>query len=991
MNRLPTAIFRTFLLTFAVLCMAISVRAQTFLPDPVAGQAYSFQIVTNPAQPAGAAYTADGLPAGLSINSSSGVVSGTTATVGTFKGNLHFLVGATSTPYPYEITVDPAPGSPTITSNGSAVGTVGTSFLYTITATNSPTSYTYAQLPPGLTSSGAQISGTPTTPGLFFTSVSANNGISQGAILVLMFTISPVAPLPGLTSAALVSTPAGASFSYTITATNSPTSFSATGLPSGLTLDTSTGVISGTPSASQVATIALTATNSYGTCLPRNLVLTIGAYSSITSSTSVTGPAGSALSYTLTASNSPDSFVVVGLPAGLSLNTTTGLVSGIPSTAGSYTLTASAVNGLGDGPPATIILSVTDPVSGTAGLVAPQILGAPMSQSVPVGSTAELSVTAAGSGALSYQWALNGIPISGATASVLTLAIVNPTDAGSYTVTVSNVTGQTESAPATLTILSLFVPPSITSQPYRSTAAVGSFLTFTVGASGTGPLTYQWFLGGSPVAGATTATLTLQTVKMADAGTYSAVVGNPYGSSTSLGAVLTVTAADQAPIFEFQPNPTAVTVGGTATLIVAVVAPPPVTYQWSKGGVAIPGATSPSLTFSPVAATDAGTYSVAIADRAGSVTSSSAALTVAPAGGPPVPVTIVLQPNAVSTPVGGQATFTAAVTGDSTLTYQWRKNQSPIAGATGASFTISNAQYSDSGTYDLVASNGFSAAYSFPTPLTVTPAGVPSRLINVSARGFSGVGGQALTVGFVVGGTGAESTLVRAVGPTLSNFGVTGVLADPQLTLFDSNRNVLATNDNWGGTAALSTAFAETGAFALPAASLDSAVLSSLPLGAYTADVQGANGGTGVVLLEVYDADTVPAPTAHYVNVSVRGLAGSGSNVLTVGFVIAGPSSKTVLIRAIGPALTGFSVSGALADPQLTVFDTNQNVVGFNGNWGGTAALQAAFGTVAAFSLPAASRDSALLITLLPGAYTAQVSSAGGSTGIALLEVYEMP
>jgi hypothetical protein len=991
MNRSTFTSPRLFTLAIALLGLTPAVRAQSFLPDPTAGQGYSFQVVTDPPQPAGTAYSADSLPSGLSIDSTTGVVSGTTATVGTFKGYLHFLLGATSTLYPYEITVDPAPGSPTITSDGSASGTVGTAFLYTITATNSPTNYTYAQLPPGLTSSGAQISGTPTTPGIFFTSVSANNGASQGAILVLMFTIDPVAPLPGLTSAALVSTPTGAPFSYTITATNSPTSFSATGLPSGLKLDSSTGIISGTPSAPQVATIVLTATNSFGTCLPRNLVLTIGDYSSITSSTTAKGPTGSAFSYALTANNSPESFIVTGLPAGLSLNTTSGLISGIPSPEGTYTLTVVAVNALGNGPAATVTLSITDPASGAADLLAPQIIAAPISQSVPVGSTAELSVAAAGSGTLGYQWQHDGVPISGATASTLVLAMVNPADEGSYTVTVSNPTGSTESSPATLTILSLFVPPAIRSQPYKSTAAVGSSMTFTVGASGTGPLAYQWFLNGAPIGGATSATLDIQSVKMTDAGVYSATVSNPYGSSTSLGAVLNVTPAGQAPIFQFQPSSTSVTVGGTATLIVAVVAPPPVHYQWSKSGTAIPGATSPSLTFSPVAASDAGSYSVVITDPAGSVTSSSATLTVAPAGGPPVPVTIALQPSAVSTPVGGQASFTAAVTGDATITYQWRKNQSPIAGATGTTFVISNAQYSDAGTYDLVASNGFSTAYSFPTPLTVTPAGAPSRLVNVSARGFSGAGSQALTVGFVIGGTGSESALVRAVGPTLSNFGVTGILADPQLTLFDSNRNVLSFDDNWGGTAALSASFAETGAFPLPPASLDAAVLSSLPPGAYTAEVQGANGGTGIVLLEVYDADTVAQPTAHYVNVSVRGLAGSGSNVLTVGFVISGPSRKTVLIRGIGPTLSGFSVAGALADPQLTVLDQNQNVVGFNDDWGGTTALQDAFSAVAAFPLPPASRDSALLITLAPGPYTVQVTGAAGSTGIALLEVYEMP
>jgi hypothetical protein len=112
---------------------------------------------------------------------------------------------------------------------------------------------------------------------------------------------------------------------------------------------------------------------------------------------------------------------------------------------------------------------------------------------------------------------------------------------------------------------------------------------------------------------------------------------------------------------------------------------------------------------------------------------------------------------------------------------------------------------------------------------------------------------------------------------------------------------------------------------------------------------------------------------------------------MTVGFVITGTTSKTVLIRGIGPTLAAFSVSGAMVDPQLTISDSNQNVVGFNDDWGGTAALQAAFNAVSAFSLPTTSKDSAILVTLSPGAYTAQVTGANGTSGIALLEVYEMP
>ena len=118
--------------------------------------------------------------------------------------------------------------------------------------------------------------------------------------------------------------------------------------------------------------------------------------------------------------------------------------------------------------------------------------------------------------------------------------------------------------------------------------------------------------------------------------------------------------------------------------------------------------------------------------------------------------------------------------------------------------------------------------------------------------------------------------LVRAVGPTLSEFGLTGLLADPQLVLISSTGATVASNDNWGGAAALSAVFTQVGAFPLPAASLDAAVVTSLQPGPYTAQVTGASGGTGTVLLEAYDADTTAAPTAHFINVSSRGFADGG-------------------------------------------------------------------------------------------------------------------
>lgn len=994
MNYLLSTFGRRFLLACTFAALAVGARAQTILPSPTAGQAYSFQITTNPPQPGGTTYAEESFPAGLSINASTGLISGTTTTVGTYKGNLSFTANSATTLYPYQITVDPAPGTPVITSTGGPVGTVGTPFSYAIEATNNPTNYTIALLPPGLVAAGGQITGTPTTAGLYFTSVSANNGNGQGKILVLMFTISPAGPLPVVTSPLVLTNPVGAPFSYQITAMNGPTSFSAVPLPSGLTLNPATGLISGTPNTPGVSVVTITATNSFGTSLKVTMSLTIGDYSSITSASTISGTVGSALSYTLTASNNPFTFNLSGLPAGLTYNDVTGVVSGTPTTAGSYTVTASADNALGTGADVALTFTITNPTGGGGNLTSPSILVQPQGLSATVGSTVQLSVTAVGSGTLNYQWSHNNNPISGATAAILALGGIQAADAGSYAVTVSSSLGSVASAAANLTVLSIIVPPAITSDPEKTTASAGTSARFTVGATGSVPLSYQWLVNGSPLAGATQATLNLPNVKLSDAGTYSVVVSNPFGSKTSIGVPLTVSATAVAPIFQFHPSSTTVTAGGTASLSVGVVGSSPLSYQWFKNGAAIAGANSTYLTFANAQPGDGGVYSVAITNPAGTVTSLDATLTITPAGSPPVAVSFAQQPQPLSNAVGSSATFSVGVTGDPAVAYQWRKNQIEIAGATQASFTINNVQASDAGIYDVVIANGFSADISFPTLLIVTPGSepnpVPSRLVNLSARAYAGAGDQVLSLGFIIGGTGTKTALVRAVGPTLSNFGVTGLLADPQLTLFSAASQPMVSNENWGGTTALAGTFQQVGAFALPPASLDAALVTNLPAGPYTAQVTGTNAATGVALMELYDTDPAPTPTARLVNVSVRGMAGSGSNVLIVGFVISGTTGETLLIRAVGPTLAGFSVPGALGDPQLTVLDVNGNVVGSNDDWTGTG-LAAAATAVSAFALPAGSKDAAVLVTLGPGVYTAQVRGANATTGIALLEVYEVP
>jgi hypothetical protein len=275
---------------------------------------------------------------------------------------------------------------------------------------------------------------------------------------------------------------------------------------------------------------------------------------------------------------------------------------------------------------------------------------------------------------------------------------------------------------------------------------------------------------------------------------------------------------------------------------------------------------------------------------------------------------------------------------------------------------------------------------------SVDPSAPPSRIINVATRGLVQPGG-ALTPGFVLRGTGSKQVVVRAIGPTLSAFGLNG-LADVKLDVVNQQTNaVAATNDDWGGSAALVTRFASLGAFALGATSKDAAVQASLPVnsGGYSVRITAAGtASTGVALAEVYDGDADDSPV-RVINVSTLGFVGTNENVLTPGFVIRGAAPKRLLIRAIGPGLAPLGVTGLLTDPQFSVFASSSTVALASSNdWGGTVELKAAFTAAGAFSIPDTSRDAAVVVTLPAGAYTVVASGVGNTTGTAIVEVYDL-
>jgi TonB family protein len=260
-----------------------------------------------------------------------------------------------------------------------------------------------------------------------------------------------------------------------------------------------------------------------------------------------------------------------------------------------------------------------------------------------------------------------------------------------------------------------------------------------------------------------------------------------------------------------------------------------------------------------------------------------------------------------------------------------------------------------------------------------------SRLTNLSVRSMAGSGSGTLIVGFYVNGSGTKPVLIRGIGPSLTQFGVPGAVTNPQLQLYSGSTQI-DQNDDWGGGSVLAAAFSASGAFMLPANSLDAALLETLQPGAYTAQLVAAS-GPGIALVECYDMDT-GRPSAYFSNISARSFAGTDANVLTVGFAIAGTEAKALLIRGIGPTLAVFGLTGVLPAARLRLFDASGTEIGNNSGWVTSVTPTTVFDSVGAFALPTGSSDAVLFLGLPAGTYTAQVSGIGNVSGTALIEAY---
>jgi hypothetical protein len=475
--------------------------------------------------------------------------------------------------------------------------------------------------------------------------------------------------------------------------------------------------------------------------------------------------------------------------------------------------------------------------------------------------------------------------------------------------------------------------------------------------------------------------------------------GAAYRAGTSIDTMvlayrLTLPGTTYLPNILAQPASRSVALASSVTFTASALGNPAPTFQWRKDGANISGATTATLTIPNALVADAAAYTVVVTNTVGSVTSASATLSII---GATTPV-FTLQPVSQTVAPGATVVFSAGAT--NSPSYQWLRNGVVIDGATNSLLIFTNATAANAATYTAVASRGAENIPSSSATLTVATATAPAdvgRLINLSILTAITTTDSQFALGTVLGGAGTSGTkplLVRAAGPSLAPFGIASPLANPKLDLLDG-QTVFATNDDWGGTATLSAAFTRVGAFAyLNAASRDAAVFSATtPARGYSVQVSGVGGTTGAVIAELYDATeagTFTAATPRLINVSVIKFIPAGS-LLSAGFVIGGTTSKTVLIRVIGPRLTAFGIADQMLDPKLDLFE-GTTVIASNDNWGGDAQLTTVGNSVGAFTvIDAASRDAMLLITLPPRGYSVQASGVNNTGGRALVEVYEVP
>jgi autotransporter-associated beta strand protein len=456
-----------------------------------------------------------------------------------------------------------------------------------------------------------------------------------------------------------------------------------------------------------------------------------------------TNNAGTTAPFTVVAS-APDPITYQWYKNATNILTDVGNVSG--STSNILTLTN--VLGADRAAYTVVVANLAGSVTSAPALLAvidPTILAQPVSVSNNLGSSVSFSVSAYGTATLKYQWQQDGTSLPGATSSTLNISGIVDSDAGNYTVIVTNTAGAITSAPA---LLYIFHPPVFVSQPTNENVILGHSAVFDVSLNGRLPFSYQWQKNNSDIPGATTKTFSIPSVAVSDAGLYRIVVTNVDGSATSSNATLNVIVP---PNITSQPQGLTNNAGTTATFTVTNTSNP-AAYRWFKNGTnalsdagKLSGSATPVLTISNVLGADTAFYSVVVSNAGGVLTSSNAFLLV-------IDPIITNPPTSITTNLGSSVTFSVGAYG-TTPKYQWQKNSGAIAGATVSTFSIASVADADAAAYTVVVSNAFGVVTSAPPAIltVIDPPIITNQPVSITRNA-----GQTAT--FTVGASGTAPT-----------------------------------------------------------------------------------------------------------------------------------------------------------------------------------------------------------------------------------------
>jgi hypothetical protein len=829
----------------------------------------------------------------------------------------------------------------------------GNSFTYQITASNSPASFDATGLPPGLSVNPTTglISGTPIAGGAYSVSL-----IAKGSPRDVSATL-PVTVVASQISSNLFppSVHVNDSFNYTIAATNNPFAFEVDGLPAGLSVNPSTGVISGAPSTIGTFPVKVISHTSYGDGFATVTIRVVPW--DITSTYSPPTTLGGDFRFQLTANNNPTSFEAVDLPAGLQLDAATGLITGTITLSGGYNFTVIAHSAKGD----------------AVGQVYVSVTAAPALQPKPSGAVKtfdfgpqRLILDPVRSRVYANDTSANVIVVID-TVSLTPIATINlPHTPNGLSLSADN-TKLWVACSDTFNYAGWVIGIDL-----EKLAPVSSFnVSVPISSVVEGP--------GKRLYASGQATIELD----ADTGAVLATMPYPTGLlavnqgvlylGASFGAGLLAYDISQ-PQMQLREQTTELHGSGSGRDLKVSHNGQYVCSFAAQGNGRVYGMTATSLFSGADVRVVLGNFIN---------NSSNIAVGVGP-GAFSNDDTVFYQPAAVETvdtlgtsrlEIFDTASFTQ--TGVIDLGHVFNPQNAPyvndmVVDATGAYIFVSTSAYNYAGQLRV-----------YPTGRGTAPAvpRTPDRtVLNVSTRLRVDAGDNVGIAGFILTGTTSKKVMVRAIGPSLSKAGVVGALADPSLQVYDATGQQVGLNDNWNAhrVEALVSGLA-------PTDEREAALILTLQPGAYTAVVRGVTASTGVAVVEVYDL-SVTNTGSKMANISTRGNIATAENVMIGGFIVGGTEVTRVLVRAIGPSLTNSGIPGALSDPMLEVHDGSGTLLAQDDDW----RMYQEQLLIQAGLAPGDNRESALLLFLQPGPYTAIVRGKDGQTGVGLVEMYNL-